>query len=381
MVSARIMIVEDNTAVAEDCRECLESCHFSVTSIRALGEDAVEHAGKERPDAVLMDIKLRGDMDGIEAAARIHDRYNIPIVFLSAYSDNDLLQRAKQVGSFGYLVKPFDERELFTTLELALYKARSEKQRLQMEARLQEVKKMEAIGQLAGGIAHDLNNMLSIILGYTQAAMEAVDSDGTVYQDLGEVFVAAQRSSGLIKQLLTFASKQIITPKVIDLNVEIEKMITPLNQLVGDQITLAWHPISNLWLVEADPAQIEQILYDLCKNAKDAICGNGRITIKTGMAVFDPASCPDHEGNMFGEFVFLTVSDDGHGMDKETLARLFEPFFTTRKFGRGTGLGLATIHGIVKQNNGFITVYSEPGKGATFNIYLPRHLAGLKDRF
>jgi signal transduction histidine kinase len=369
------MVVEDNATVAEDCRESLEELGYSVTSISATGEASIANAERERPDAILMDIKLRGEMDGIEAAAQIHDRFEIPVVFLSAFSDRDLLRRARQTGSFGYLVKPFRQHELVATLEMAIYKAKAEKERRRLEARLQEGRKMEAIGRLAGGIAHDFNNMLSVMLGYTRMAMGKVDPAGSVYQDLQEVYAAAERSTDLVKQLLTFARKQIIEPKIIDLNEVVEKMMSLLRRLIGEEIDLVWAPAEKLWPVKMDPSQIDQILANLCVNAKDAISGVGTISIQTGMATFDPADGCGHEERHPGDFVLLTVRDDGKGMDKDILANLFEPFFTTKELGKGTGLGLSTIYGIVQQNSGFIDVHSAPDQGSIFDIYLPRFIS------
>ena len=195
---------------------------------------------------------------------------------------------------------------------------------------------------------------------------------------LQEIRKAAQRSADLTRQLLAFARRQTIAPKVLDLNETVEGMLKMLRRLIGEDIDLAWLPAADLWPVKMDPAQIDQILANLCVNARDAIGGVGKLTIETGNAVFDEAYCADHPGFVPGEYVRLAVSDNGCGMDKETLAQIFEPFFTTKGVGEGTGLGLATVYGIVKQNDGFINVYSEPGQGTTFTIYLPRH-AGQAD--
>ncbi len=173
--------------------------------------------------------------------------------------------------------------------------------------------------------------------------------------------------------MLAFARKQTIAPKVLDLNETVEGMLKMLRRLIGEDIDLAWLPGKDLWPVKMDPSQIDQILANLCVNARDAIADVGKITIETGIVTFDEAYCADHAGFVPGEYVLLAVSDDGCGMDKETMDKMFEPFFTTKEVGKGTGLGLATVYGIVKQNNGFINVYSEPGKGTTFKIYLPRH--------
>ena len=241
-----------------------------------------------------------------------------------------------------------------------------------MEAQLLQAQKMESVGRLAGGVAHDFNNMLGVILGHAELALERVKENHDIYSDLKEIQKAAQRSADLTKQLLTFARKQIIEPKMLNLNQTVKQMITMLQRLIGEDIDLLWKPAKNLWSVKMDPSQIDQILANLLVNARDAIAGVGKITIETGMVVFDEVYCAEHAGFIPGDFVLLGVSDDGSGMDKETLNNLFEPFFTTKEMGKGTGLGLATVYGIVKQNKGFINVYSEPGRGSSFKIYLPR---------
>jgi CheY-like chemotaxis protein len=189
---------------------------------------------------------------------------------------------------------------------------------------------------------------------------------------LQEIQKAARRSADLTKQLLTFARKQIISPQVLDLNRIVKNMISMLQRLIGEDIDLIWKPAGNLWPVKMDPSQIDQILANLCVNARDAITGVGKLTIETGMKTFDEEYCREHTDFIPGDFVLLAVSDDGCGMDRRTMDKLFEPFFTTKGVGKGTGLGLATIYGIVKQNNGFINVYSELGRGTTFRIYIPR---------
>jgi PAS domain S-box-containing protein len=242
-----------------------------------------------------------------------------------------------------------------------------------LQSQLVQAQKMESVGRLAGGVAHDYNNMLSVILGYTELALDKVDPNDPLHADLQEILTAARRSTDITRQLLAFARKQTVAPKVLDLNKTLEAMLKMLRKLIGEDIDLAWHPRANLWPVKMDPSQVDQILANLCVNARDAIAGVGKVTIETDKTTFDAAYCSDHVGFIPGEFALLAVSDNGRGMDKETLNKLFEPFFTTKGVGRGTGLGLATVYGIVKQNDGFINVYSEPGKGTTFKIYLPRH--------
>jgi PAS domain S-box-containing protein len=244
-----------------------------------------------------------------------------------------------------------------------------------LEEQFRQAQKMEAVGTLAGGVAHDFNNLLGVILGHAEMAMEMLDPAQPIFNSLQIIFNTAKRSADLTRQLLAFARRQTIDPRVLDLNETVEGMIKMLQRLIGENIKLEWLPEAAVCPVKMDPSQIDQILANLCVNARDAIAGVGRITIETHSVSFDEAYCAEHSGFVAGEYVLLTVSDDGCGMTKETLDKLFEPFFTTKEIGKGTGLGLATVYGIVKQNNAFINVSSEQGQGATFKIYLPRHMA------
>jgi signal transduction histidine kinase/ActR/RegA family two-component response regulator len=249
---------------------------------------------------------------------------------------------------------------------------RAEEEKAKLEEQYRQAQKMEAIGQLAGGVAHDFNNMLNIILGYSQMALMKTDPSSQLSANLMEIMNAARRSADLVRQLLAFARKQTIAPKALDLNDTIAGMLNMLRKLIGEDINLIWMPAANLWQVKMDPAQIDQILANLAVNARDSISGVGKITIETGNAQFDKEYCSLNTDFVPGQYVLLSVSDNGCGMDKETCEQIFEPFFTTKEVGKGTGMGLATVYGIVKQNSGFIKVQSEPGKGTTFRIYLPR---------
>jgi PAS domain S-box-containing protein len=243
---------------------------------------------------------------------------------------------------------------------------------LQLSAQFQQAQKMEAVGLLAGGVAHDYNNMLSAIIGYAELCLLKVDPTQSIYSDLTEIIKAARRSANITRQLLTFARKQTILPEVLDLNQTVESTLKMLKRLIGEDIHLDWRPTGTPCLVKMDPVQVDQILVNLCVNARDAIADVGKIIIETGNAVFDETYGNTHFGFVKGDYVFLEISDDGCGIDKETIKQIFEPFFTSKKVGKGTGLGLSMVHGIVQQNNGFINVYSEPGKGTTLKIYLPR---------
>jgi signal transduction histidine kinase len=251
---------------------------------------------------------------------------------------------------------------------------RAEAEKVTLEAQFQQAQKMESVGRLAGGVAHDFNNKLGIILGYTELALEEVDPSQPLHANLQEIRKAANHSADLTRQLLAFARKQTIAPKILDLNETVESMLKMLQRLIGEDIDLAWLPGRHLWPVMMDPSQIDQILANLCVNARDAIADVGKVTIETETVTFDEAYCAVHAGFVPGDHIRLAVSDNGCGMDKDTQVHIFEPFFTTKGVGHGTGLGLATVYGIVRQNSGFINVYSEPGQGTTFAIYLPRHV-------
>ncbi len=262
---------------------------------------------------------------------------------------------------------------LSITRDITSFK-KAEEDKLILQRQLQQSQKMEAVGQLAGGVAHDFNNMLGVIIGYSELILEQVDPTQQFHAELEEIQKAARRSADLTRQLLTFARKQTVAPQVLDLNQTIEGMLNMLRRLIGENINLAWFPETGLWQVRMDPSQIDQILANLSVNARDAIAGVGKITVETENTTFDEEYCASHAGSLPGEYVRIAVSDTGSGMDKETLAHIFEPFFTTKGIGEGTGLGLASVYGAVKQNNGFINAYSEPGQGTTFTIYIPRHV-------
>jgi two-component system cell cycle sensor histidine kinase/response regulator CckA len=243
--------------------------------------------------------------------------------------------------------------------------------RKELEAQLLQAQKMEAVGRLAGGVAHDFNNMLQAILGHTELLQERMTAEHPFREPLEQIRLAAERSANLTRQLLAFARRQTIEPTVLDLNGTIADMLKMLQRMIGEDIDLLWKPAAAACTVRMDPSQLNQVLANLVVNARDAIQGVGKVTVETGHATFDAAYCAAHVGFLPGRYVLLAVSDDGVGMDRATQARLFEPFFTTKPKDKGTGLGLATVYGIVRQNDGFINVYSEPGRGTTFRVYLP----------
>ncbi|MBM9521201.1 response regulator [Desulforhopalus vacuolatus] len=293
--------------------------------------------------------------------------YAIMIILIIAkiISDNALEQAE---------VNEKNARENAEKLKLVNQKLSEEiHQRKALEGQLLQAQKMESIGTLAGGVAHDFNNMLSIIIGYSESALEKFSPDDPIYEDINEILKAGKRSADITRQLLGFARQQTTAPKVLDLNDSIAALLKMLHRLIGEDIDLAWRPGEKVWSVKIDPSQIDQILANLCINSKDAITGIGQITIETKNTSFDKEYCTDHAGFIPGEYVMIAISDNGIGMSSEIIDKIFEPFFTTKSLHKGTGLGLSTVYGIIKQNDGFINVYSEINKGTTIKSYLPRH--------
>ena len=325
--------------------------HTGITVADAIGKTLLEilpHADR-RQIAVYGEVALGGEPRVFEYLSQTFGRHFRVQAF------------CPQPGRFATLFEDITESK------------RAEEERAKLEQQLHQVQKMESVGQLAGGVAHDFNNMLAVILGHTEMALEQVDPASPLHEDLEVVRMAGRRSADLTRQLLAFARRQTVAPKVLDLNEVVTGILAMLGRLIGEDIRLGWQPAAGLWPLKVDPSQIDQLLTNLCVNARDAIKGVGRLTIETANVTLDLDYCAAHLGAVPGDYVRLAVSDDGCGMDQETQQHLFEPFFTTKERGKGTGLGLATVYGVVKQNHGYINVYSEPGHGTTFTIYLPRH--------
>lgn len=242
---------------------------------------------------------------------------------------------------------------------------------IKLQEQLNQAQKMESVGRLAGGVAHDFNNMLSVILGQANLAMLKLEADHPLRYTFEQIINAGNRSADLTRQLLAFARKQIVAPRILNLNDAVGNMFKILKRLIGENIDLVWQPADQLLNVKIDPTQLDQLLANLVVNARDAISGEGEIIVSASQIKIDEEFCKYHAEFEPGDFVILEVSDNGCGMTKEVAEQIFDPFFTTKGSGKGTGLGMAMVYGIVKQNNGFISVYSEPGVGTSFKIYLP----------
>jgi PAS domain S-box-containing protein len=477
----RILIVEDELIVAADIASRLDRLGYVVAGTADRGDDAVRLAGELNPALVLMDIRLQGEIDGVSAAETIRDRFRLPVVYLTAHADEATLQRAKVTEPFGYILKPFEERELRVVLEMARYKHAAERRLAESERRyattlasigdavvatdpggritflnavaerltgwssaeaagrplpevfrivnedthqpienpvekvlrtgtvvgltnrtlllardgrefpiddsaapihddegtttgavlvfrdvtddrrreeeLRQAQKMEAVGRLAAGIAHDFNNLLTVLSGYCALLLENFGAETPWRVPLSEMSRATDRAADLTRQLLAFGRKTMLQPKVLDLNRVVTDSLQLLRRLIAENIelTTALHP--SPLLTKADPGQLEQVIVNLVINARDAMPDGGRLQLTTQSRA--------------GSRAALVVSDTGCGMDEATKARIWEPFFTTKEVGKGTGLGLATVYGIVKQSGGDIEVESAPGRGATFTITFP----------
>ncbi len=245
-------------------------------------------------------------------------------------------------------------------------------ERVALEERLRQSQKMEAVGRLAGGVAHDFNNLLTVIMGYSQILSDGVPAGSRLSESTAQIKSAAEKAAGITRQLLAFSRKQVLSPRVINVNEILMSLDSLLRRLIGEDIEVLSVPAADLGTVKADPTQLEQVIMNLALNARDAMPEGGKLTLETSNVVLDQSYARDHQPVEPGPYVMLAVSDTGQGMNAETQARIFEPFYTTKEVGKGTGLGLSMVYGIVKQSGGYIWVYSEPDRGTTFKLYFPR---------
>jgi PAS domain S-box-containing protein len=491
----KILIVEDEHIVALDIKMHLERYGYEVPAMFPSGEEALAHVDVIGPSLVLMDVKLSGNLDGLQTAEEIRRRYNIPVIMLTAYADEATVQRAKITQPFAYIIKPFEERELRTAIVIALYRHRMEQEivrrerlfsatlaslgegvivtdpsewvtyinakaqellsvsenawlqqplaelmrleqgipdgfteqetdavelmvrpdgtrvpveqttkplideygrnsgsvlvfediteRLESERELarsreefRQAQKMEAVGRLSGGIAHDFNNLLTVIMGYSRLMKQDVaDLDDAhreqLQSDIDGIQKAAEKSVNLTRQLLAFSRRQILKPEAVDINRTVADLEKMLRRLLTERIRLYLSLRATSAFAFVDQGQVEQIVLNLVVNARDAMTDGGTLTIRSANQEISTAQTSATGTIPPGGYVVLTVEDTGVGMDAETIQSIFDPFFTTKEQGQGTGLGLATVYGIMKQMAGYIRVESEPGKGARFELFFP----------
>ncbi len=382
----RVLIVEDVPADAELVEQELRRAGLDVDLRRVEEEGPFRSALEDfRPDVILSDYTLPR-FDGLAAVqVTLEHHPEIPVIIVTGSINEETAVRSLRAGAVDYLLKerlgrlPSAVHAALERRQLVLARAAAEQRlRVEEEARRQaqhqllQSQKMEAIGRLAGGVAHDFNNLLSVIEGHGELLRAEVGKESPGRKRVEEILWAAERAASLTRQLLAFTRQQVLEPKVLRLDRAVGEARHMLERVIGEDITLAVVAPKELWRVRADPNQIVQILLNLAVNARDAMPRGGTLAIDLANAELDDRFAASHPPSTTGPFVMLSVSDTGLGMDAETQRRVFEPFFTTKKPGVGTGLGLSTVYGIVKQSGGFIWVTSEEGRGTTFTIYLPR---------
>ena len=370
--SLRVLVVEDSPDDADLLLRSLRKGGYEVEYVRVFNESDLRSELQNRTwDIVITDFTMP-QFDAFSAIKVVRGSgLDLPIIVVSGTVGDDVAVEAMKSGAHDYLLKTNFTR-LVPAVEREIREAENRRRWRESEDQLRQAQKMEAIGRLAGGIAHDFNNILGVHLMLCDALMERFPEADPTYRDVEEIRKASERAAALTRQLLAFSRKQLMELRVLNLNDVLGGTQQMLQRLIGANIDLIFKADPGLGLVKADVVQVEQIVMNLAVNAKDAMEHGGRLTISTTNAVIGPGELMSLRAVPAGEYVSVTVSDTGSGMAESTKARIFEPFFTTKEQGKGTGLGLATVYGIVKQSNGFIFVNSELGKGTTFRIFFPR---------
>jgi len=365
-----IFLVEDEAIVALDLKNNLERLGYSVIGNVPSGEEALELLKSIRPDLIIMDIKLQGTLDGIDTAAILNKQYQIPFIILSAYSDEGIIERAKHVEPYGYIIKPFGSNNLRASIEMAMYRAQMKSEVEKLEMQLRQSEKMKAVGDLAGGIAHDFNNILTVILGYASLIDEKLSHNENIESDIDGIRHAALRANSLTKHLLAFSRKQVLNPEYVEINIIIENISRMVSRLIPENIVFSIISDSESQVVFIDQAQIEQVILNLVLNAKDALPQGGTLVLKSKIVKLEKKIFVTTGTVPKGVYVSISVKDNGTGISSDDINHIFDPFFTTKPLHKGTGLGLASVYGIIEQSGGYIDVESVKGKGALFTIYL-----------
>jgi signal transduction histidine kinase len=371
MNGARIMVVEDERIVALHLRQQLTKLGYDVPAPVASGEAALLQVEHARPNLILMDIHIEGLLDGIETATRVPADYHIPVIYLTAYSEPATLDRARTTKPYGFLVKPFSERELHATIQMALERCRGEQAQRDGDASRRQSHKMAAIGQLAGGVAHDFNNLLGVIIGNLDSVVEHGLDDPELVVMIGDALGAALRGASLTRHLLAYSRQQALEPRVLNLDRVIADQIGLLRRTLGEAIEIATALPADLWPARVDPNQLENALLNLAVNARDAMPRGGTLTISAENVTLEPGEVDAQSDMSAGRYVLVAVADTGTGMSRDVVDRAFEPFFTTKPDGAGTGLGLSMVYGFVRQSFGQVKIESEEGRGTAIKLYFP----------
>nr|WP_294518570.1 hybrid sensor histidine kinase/response regulator [uncultured Rhodopila sp.] len=397
MDASRVVLVEDERIVALNLRRQLAKLGYTVAAVAASGEDALRQIDAHRPDVVLMDIRLEGPLDGIETTARIAPELMVPVIYLTAHAEDVTLERARATKPSGYLVKPFSERELHATIQMALARravdivARENEQRLdqlvvartaelqvQIERRqkteetLERAQRLKAIGQLTGGIAHDFNNLLTVIVGSLSLLEARINDDGHA-RLITAALAAAARGAELTRQLLTFGGRQMVRPEHLNVNDVLLECGQIVRTAAGPMIGVDFRLRAERAVCFLDREEILRVILNLALNARKAMSGGGTLSVET-----DTVRLETDANLNAGDYVRITVRDTGCGMTEDVLARAFEPFFTTKGLGEGGGLGLSQTYGFARQAGGHATIESAPGQGTSVTLFLPLAAASIE---
>jgi signal transduction histidine kinase len=374
----RVLLIEDSDDDAELIVRELRRGSYTVGFERVDTEaDVVEAIDRAAWELIICDFSMPL-FSGIDALKLLRSRgIETPFIFVSGTIGEDMAVSALKQGAQDYVMKG-NLKRLLPAVERELREAEQRRERKRLETQLSQLKRFEAIGRLAGGIAHDFNNVLGVIMGWAQIGLEETPENSAVHEHLSKIRTQAESAAGMTRQLLAFARRQVLQPRNVNVNNVISGMLNLLRAGLRENITLESDLAPDLSVSRADPTQMEQVIMNLVWNARDAIPQSGKVTVETRDIEVTEDFARERPYGSPGKYIRLSVSDTGTGMDAATLDRIFEPFFTTKEIGKGTGLGLPTVYGIVKQHNGFLDVHSEAGQGTVFHIYLPA-FAGTVD--
>ena len=368
--SIRVLMVEDSEDDSALLMLLLRQAGYDLHAERVDTSRDLAKALNDEWDLIISDHSMP-HFSGNEALKIVRaQNSDIPFIFVSGTIGEDVAADAMRVGAQDYVMKS-NLKRLVPAVERELREAEDRRERKKLDRQVQQLQKFEAIGRLVGGIAHDFNNMIGAILGWGEMGCEETPRDSRVHDRFRKICEQSLRARKLTGQLLAFAGGQILEPRKLDLNVLVQEEMSLLSRIIGDDIKVSIRADPNLQVTLADQSQIEQVLMNLCLNARDAMAGGGQLTIETSNVELDTKFCHEHGFDRPGSYVLLSVTDTGIGMDKATIEHIFEPFFTTKSVGKGTGLGLATVYGIVKQHCGLILASSGPAAGTCFRVYLP----------
>jgi signal transduction histidine kinase len=369
MSAPQILVVEDEHIVALQLRQQLTRLGYDVPSAVSTGDHALRRIETSRPDLVLMDINLKGKLDGITTASRIPPAYGIPVIYLTAYCEDETVSRASATNPYGYLVKPFSTRELNAMIVIALARCHTERtSRAALESRRQ-AQKMEALRQLAGDVADEFNDLLTVVYSQLEVLGRHTIGEPTLAEPISDTFRAAIEKEELVRRLLAFSGRQKLLPRAVSVRDLVTDATSQIREIVGHTVQMRARLPDDLWPAQIDAGQLARALSNLAVNAREAMPNGGSLTIEGQNTILGQDVAEDRTGG--GRYVLLSVADTGSGMPEPVIARAFEPFFTTKPAGGVTGLGLSLVFGFVRQSGGHISIDSNPGSGTTIRIFLP----------